>query len=291
MSDLLVSMNGTTVDLNKYSISIGTTFNYGIPLREQLRLLARVGFRYISLGARVSHSGYLSPSGRRRIKEMVAGHGISICSLHTPLDRNIDISSTDSVKTRRTMECYSRCIDAAQYFGACVIIFHPTAYKQFDDLNSRKQVIVDNVERLLNHARNTEISLAIENEPFAPANDILMFSLDTITDAKYGFCYDTSHGNLTSHPLKLLQRYGHRLMTTHISDNRDERDDHLLPYEGSFPWSAFCRIFSRIHFRGIFLLEVEMRESAFVSPSEFLQEAFTRGQRLLKACRGHEGAD
>jgi len=278
-------MSGSTVDLNKYPVSIGTTFNYDIPLREQLPMLGRLGFRYISLGARVNHSGYLSTSGRRRIKKMVASHGIRICSLHTPLDRNMDISSTDNVKTRKTMECYRRCIDAAQYLGARVVIFHPTAYKQFDEPGWRKQVIVESVHRLLDYARDTDVSLAVENEHFRPANDILSFSLDTITNAKYGFCYDTSHDNLTNHPLKLLKKYGHRLMTTHISDNRGERDDHMLPYEGSFPWPAFCQTFSRINFRGIFLLEVEMRESAFVSPSEFLQEAFIRGQRLLRSCR------
>ena len=278
-------MAGSTVELNKYSISIGTTFNYDIPLREQLPMIGRVGFRYISLGARVDHSGYLTASGRQRIKKMIASHGIRICSLHTPFGKNFDISSPDPEKTRRTIDCYKRCIDAAQYLGARVVIFHPTAYMQFDNLDSRKKVITDNVNSLLDYIDDTEVSLAVENEHFAPANDILRFSLDTIPDSEYGFCYDTSHDNLTSHPLKIFQQYGHRLLTTHISDNRGESDDHVLPYEGIFPWTAFCRAFSMIHFGGVPLLEVEMRESAFGSPGEFLQEAFTRGQRLLSACR------
>jgi sugar phosphate isomerase/epimerase len=285
MTRLLVSMAGSAVELNKDVMSIGTTFNYDIPLREQLPLIARVGFRYVSLGARVDHSGYLSAPGRQRIKKMVASHGLRICSLHTPFGKDIDISSPNPVKTHRTIECYKRCIDAAQYLSARVVIFHPTAYMQFDDLDSRKKAIMDNVARLLDYVRSTDISLAIENEHFTPANDILKFSLDTITDSKYGFCYDTSHDNLTNHPLKIFQQYGHRLLTTHISDNRGKQDDHMLPCEGSFPWMAFCRTFSRIRFSGIFLLEVEMRESAFGSPGEFLQEAFARGQRLLSECR------
>ncbi len=28
------------------------------------------------------------------------------------------------------------------------------------------------------------------------------------------------------------------MSTTHIHDNRGERDDHLLPYEGTIDWSA-----------------------------------------------------
>lgn len=284
MVRLRVHMVGSIVELNKDVISIGTTFNYDIPLRTQLAILSRVGFRYISLGARVDHSGYLTSSRRQRVKKQLADHGIRICSLHTPFGKHIDISSPDHAKKRRTLDCYKRCIDVAQYLGAHVVIFHPTAYMQFEDLNSRKEAIIDNVGRLLDHARDTEVSLAIENEHFPPANDILRFSLDKILDRKYGFCYDTSHDNLTRHPLMILKQYSHRLLTTHISDNRGETDDHMLPYEGSFPWPAFCRIFSKICLNGVLLLEVEMRESAFNSPSEFLQEAFTRGQRLIGAC-------
>lgn len=285
VTKLLVYMAGSPVELNKDAMSIGTTFNYDIPLTEQLPLIARVGFRYVSLGARLEHSGYFTMSGQKRINKLAAMHGINVCSIHTPFDKNIDISSPDAKKIRRTIDCYKRCIDAAQHLGARVVIFHPTAYKQFDDPHTRRKVIVDNVYGLLDFSRDTEIGLAIENEHFAPANDILRYSLDTISDSRFGFCYDTSHDNLTSRPLRLFQRYAHRLLTTHIADNRGKEDDHMLPYEGCFPWPGFCRAFSKIHFKGIPMLEVEMRESSFDSAGEFLQEAFARGQQLLNACR------
>lgn len=285
MTKLLVYIDGSPVELNKNPISIGTTFNYDIRLSEQLPLVARMGFRYVSLGARAEHSGYLTTRGQKRIKKLSAGLGLRVCSIHTPFAKNLDISSPNVNHTRTTIDCYRRCIDAAQQLGARVVIFHPTAYMQFDDLNARKNVIVKNVHRLLDFSRGTKVGLAIENEHFNPANDILQCSLDSIPDARYGFCYDTSHDNLTQRPLRIFQRYAHRLLTTHIADNRGEQDDHMLPYEGCFPWAGFCRIFSRIRFQGVPLFEVEMRESAFISPGEFLQEAFSRGQRLVNASR------
>ena len=285
MTKLLVYIHGSPVELNKDAMSIGTTFNYDIPLTEQLPLIARVGFRYVSLGARLEHSGYLTMSGQKKITNLATRYGLGVCSIHTPFAENVDISSPDAKKIRRTVDCYKRCIDAAQQLGARVVIFHPTAYRQFDDVDARKKVIVENVYRLLDFSRDAEVTLAIENEHSAPANDILRFSLDSVSDTRYGFCYDTSHDNLTGHPLRIFQRYAHRLLTTHISDNHGKQDDHMLPYEGCFPWPGFCRNFSKIRFEGIPLLEVEMRESAFASPGEFLQEAFARGQRLLNACR------
>jgi sugar phosphate isomerase/epimerase len=284
MTRLVVHMAGREVELNKNTMSIGTTFDYDMPLKEQLPIIERVGFSHISVGARLEHSGYLKMSGRHNVKKMVANHGIAVCSIHTPFGENIDISSPNSVIASKTKDCYKRCIDAARYLGARVVIFHPTAYRQFDQLDRRKKTIVENVNGLLDYAGNRGVRLAVENEYFSPANDIMGFSLDMIADARYGICYDTSHDNLVPSRLSIFKKYGHRLLTTHLSDNRGTNDDHVLPEEGSFPWHKFCLVFSKIRFTGIPLLEVEMRESAFKSPGEFLQEAFTRGQRLLSAC-------
>ncbi len=266
-------------------ISIGTTFNYDINLNEQLPMIRNAGFSHVSLGAKTEHSGYLEKNGQEIIRRMLVLNNLQVCSIHTPFGMEIDISSPRAEITENAIQVYSRCIDAALSLNARVVIFHPTAYRRFDDLEHRKKRIVDNIKRLLDHIDQASLSLAIENESFRPANEILAFSLEVIDDPRYGFCYDSSHDNLVDRPLVLLRDWGRRLLTTHISDNRGKKDDHMLPYEGTFPWKDFCRYFSGIHYNGPFLLEVEMRESAFGSPSEFLREAFNRGQRLLNACR------
>jgi sugar phosphate isomerase/epimerase len=266
-------------------ISIGTTFNYDITLEKQLPMIKDAGFSHVSLGERVEHSGYLTSAGQQGVQRLLEKNDLEVCSIHSPFGRNIDISSPDCATAENTILVYEKCIDTAVLVEARVVIFHPTAYMRFEDLNNRKKRIVDNVRRLLEHIGGAPVSLAVENESSAPPNEILGYSLDAIADHKYGFCYDSSHDNLADRPLALLKHYGHRLLTTHISDNRGEQDDHMLPYEGTFPWRDFCRLFSRIDFEGILLLEVEMRESAFKKPEEFLKETFARGQRLLAACQ------
>ncbi len=82
--------------------------------------------------------------------------------------------------------------------------------------------------------------------------------------------------------MAILRRYGRRIITTHISDNRREHDDHMLPFEGTYDWDQFAQAFARVKFNGVFLLEVEMRESAFKDPREFLKQAYERGQILLE---------
>jgi sugar phosphate isomerase/epimerase len=265
-------------------ISIGTTFNYDITLGKQLPMIRDAGFSHVSLGARVEHSDYLTDQGQRSIGKLLGENDLAVCSLHTPFGKDVDISSPVDEIARNTIAVYRKCIDAATVLGARTVIFHPTAYMQFGDLDHRKTRIVDNVRVLLDYVSQTPVSLAVENDIFAQTNEVLTFSLEAIDDPRYGLCYDSSHDNLVTKPLVLLKDYGRRLLTTHISDNRGKDDDHMLPYEGSFHWNDFCRVFSNLHFKGVFLLEVEMRESGFTTPREFLKEAFTRGQTLLNEC-------
>lgn len=265
-------------------ISIGTTFNYGIPLREQLPLIKSAGFTHISIGAKIEHSNYLESEGMKSISAMVDGHGLGVCSIHTPFGKGIDISSPDRAISDRTVEIYQRCIDAAFLLSAHVVIFHPTAYLSSNHIDARKEVLIKNVGKLLEHIGQGYVRLAVENDSYEPANVVLSHSLDEIADSGYGFCYDSSHDNLVERPLALLDTYGHRLLTTHISDNRGKKDDHILPFEGTYNWDGFCKSFPCEVFGGIFLLEVEMRESAYRIPSEFVSEAFSRGEKLRAAC-------
>ncbi len=266
-------------------ISIGTTFNYDIALKDQLPMIKEAGFTHISLGARIEHSGYLAVNGRKNIRRFLVGNGLSVCSVHTPFGKDLDISSPRRDISDTTVDTYKRCIDAAADLSAHVVIFHPTAYLSSDHIEMRKESLVKSVEKLLDHVGGTTVRLAVENDSFGPANDVLVHSLDEIEDTRYGFCYDSSHDNLVEKPLVLLRKCRKRLLTTHISDNHGEKDDHMLPFEGSYDWDGFCEIMSRVSFEGVLLLEVETRESAFGSPEKFLHEAFTRGEKLRKACR------
>lgn len=266
-------------------ISIGTTFNYTIPLRKQLPLIKNAGFTHVSIGARIEHSNYLENEGKKNIRTMVESHGLGVCSVHTPFGEGIDISSPDKAVSGRTVELYRRCIDTAVYLSAGVVIFHPTAYLRADHIDARKDAVVWNVTKLLDHTGKRCVRLAVENDSYVPANDVLSYLLDEISDPGFGFCYDSSHDNLVKQPLALIDKYGRRLFATHISDNRGKEDDHMLPFEGSYDWDSFCRAFPCEAFGGIFLLEVEMRESAYKTPTEFLDEAFNRGEKLRKACR------
>jgi sugar phosphate isomerase/epimerase len=263
------------------NLSIGTTFNYNIPLKEQLPMIKAAGFTHISLGGGdLEHSRYLNASGQKNLKSLLAEYDLRVCSVHAPFRSNVDISSSDPVPAKAALALLKKCVDAAEILGAGTVIFHPDP-DPAGNPERRKEVLANQVVKLIDHIGPRDIKLAAENLRSEIVNEILCHTLDMIPDPKYGLCFDTSHDNLISRPMGLLLMYGPRMVTTHISDNRGEKDDHLLPFEGVIDWNKFCGIFARIKYPGPFLLEVEMRESAFKDPREFLREAFTRGEKLL----------
>lgn len=284
----MIKSTKENIKIEKTVISIGTTFNYEIPLKEQLPLIKKAGFTHISLGGSdLEHSRYLTQDGQRNIAKLVSNEGLKVCSVHAPfLRKDADLSSPDRKLSSKSLQILKRGIDAARYLGAKVIVFHPSPWTadmpDLDKSDERKQILVEQVFKLIDYVDSNDIKIAVENLPSAIVNDLLSFSLDNVKNDNFGFCYDSSHDNLVSHPFEILRNYKNRLLTTHISDSRGQKDDHMLPFEGNIHWDEFCKLFGQVDFRGVFLLEVEMRESAFKVPTEFLIEARSRGLKLLK---------
>ncbi|WKL24379.1 TIM barrel protein (plasmid) [Sinorhizobium meliloti] len=57
-----------------------------------------------------------------------------------------------------------------------------------------------------------------------------------------GLCYDSGHWELLEPGgLTVLERYGNRLIATHIHDNFGAKDNHLLPFDGRLDWNAITK--------------------------------------------------
>jgi sugar phosphate isomerase/epimerase len=95
-------------------------------------------------------------------------------------------------------------------------------------------------------------------------------------------CYDTSHDNLYGDPtFELLLKLSKRIFLTHISDNSGKKDDHFLPWKGTFNWKKFADIFSNIKYDGILTLEV-FPDKKYNKPDDFLNLAFKTSKKLYR---------
>ncbi len=262
---------------------IGTTFNFDIPIEEMVPMVLRSGFRRISLaGGNALESGYLRQDIRKKILRTCSQHAVLVDSVHAPFGRRFDISSPDQDIRTTGVELTLRAIDACSMLGCSQLMIHLNDRFDGEELASRIMFVEKSMAVIVDHAVHEHIELAVENLPSVQAAALFNHILSRYTDRRLGVCFDTSHAHLSHNLYDLMEQYGSRMTAVHISDNRGNHDDHQLPFEGTIDWDDFARHFARTGYTGTFLLEVEMRESAFQVAEEFLHQAYLRSQKLVK---------
>ncbi len=272
--------------------AIGTTFNFDIPIEEMVPMVGRAGFRRISLaGGNALESGYLKQDMRENILRACGQHGVLVDSIHAPFGSLLDISSPDPDIRTTGIGLTLRAIDACRIMDCSQLMMHLNDRFSKEELETRIMFIEKSMAIIVDYARGRDVDLAVENLPSAQAAELFDHILSRFPDPGLGVCLDTSHAHLSHALYDLMEHYGRRMTAVHISDNRGEHDDHQLPFEGTIDWEKFARHFARTGYAGTFLLEVEMRESAFQDAAIFVTEAYSRSKKLVSMIEKHKQSD
>jgi sugar phosphate isomerase/epimerase len=94
-------------------------------------------------------------------------------------------------------------------------------------------------------AKQRGVTIALRNT----ANDLgsplslHQFVKETRLDVR--ICFDIGHAHIESDAMAGFELLRERVVTTHIHDNHGEKDEHLLPYEGTIDWDAALGAFAR----------------------------------------------
>jgi sugar phosphate isomerase/epimerase len=259
-------------------LAIGTCFDYDLSLSQQFSKLQRTSFELVSLGAEERHSGYLNQEGRQRLKFFSEEYQIPIHSLHVPILRSFDLSRADAEKRMAAVCRVALCMASAAELKAPTVILHlnhfpPTPYGQ--DV----EALLDSLEALVESAENMKVRLAAENLWDNTSLGFLEKSLQEFKSEYLGFCYDSSHDQLSERPsYEILEKYADRLFAVHLSDNDGKEDRHWVPFTGIVDWQKISDILRRNRFSGPLLLEVEKQPGQ--DPDQLLIDASLAAERL-----------
>ncbi len=259
-------------------LAIGTTFDYQLPLSQQLAEIARTFFQSVSLGANIEHSGYLTDIGRKRILELSRSTGIRLDSLHVPFTQSYDLSCTDGEKRMGAVCRVAMCMAAAKELGIGMVILHlnsfPTAeYRQ------ETVAVIDALGGLVESAEIMNIKLAAENLWGQDAKEFLKAAFTEYKSASFGFCYDSSHDQLgPGQPYEVLDKYSDRLFALHLSDNDGDEDRHWIPFSGIVDWRRICGVLKSSGYSSSLLLEVENQLQ--MKTEKYLSQAAEAAARL-----------
>jgi sugar phosphate isomerase/epimerase len=152
-----------------------------------------------------------------------SGTPLSICDP----ERGRRLDAVDEVK---------RALDMAEHVPFQYCVQHVASERDVPD-GRRWDAAFSSLEHLSLFAKQRGVTLVIENTPgemATPVNLKNFINETRLTSIK--FCFDTGHAHLEGGVAAGLEPMRELLAFTHVHDNHGERDEHLLPYEGTIEW-------------------------------------------------------
>jgi len=218
----------------KYSFGISTAVDYTVPIVPILEAAAACGFEFISFGADPKHIQFNDPEGFRRIMRTVTDLGLHLASAHVPFGTAYDIADPDDDRRRQAIDRVAGFVETCRERAIPAVILHPHHYLSVP-WETACDLASDSLNRLLG-VIGEGIEIIVENLPDHRGSRICSRILDTFDSSQIGWCYDSSHENMSGSPRHLLESYYDRIVTTHLSDNHGLSDEHLIPGDGNIDW-------------------------------------------------------
>ncbi len=271
----------------KISTSLNVYSPFDIHYTEKIRRASDCGFKVFDFNVCGRENDFYNCDGWRenvkKIKEYADSIGCTLYQTHAQMvgdDMNVQktISKESDIAIKKSIE-------ASAIAGAKWTVIHPFGMKDSSALLERN---IELLRPYAQYAREQGIGLAIENIPerlywydevvkynSLSTADGLIPLVDALNDelGNVGVCWDTGHANLVDNLSQYdeLKKLGKRLKVTHINDNKNQNDDHLIPFYGSSDFPSIMRALDEIAYEGTFNYEAHHFTSGL--PKELVDDA------------------
>jgi len=238
-----------------------------------LDTVARGGAQAVEIFAARGHFNYHDKEHVKEIGHWFKTQPVQFHSMHSPIYMSNDfrsgappLSIVDPEKRNRidAMDEIKRAIDVAEYAPFRFLVQHLGRSDEYDD-PKKFEAALSSIEHLRAFARQLGVSLLVENIP----NDLstperLKELLQALHYPDLGICFDTGHAHLMSSVHQAFGVLEDRICSTHVHDNKRDRDAHLWPGQGTIEWSQTMQSLRSAPRTPALLLEIEGDESVDV---------------------------
>jgi len=225
------------------------------------------GFRQMEIFAARQHLDYHDKNHVRDVAQWFADHDLKLHSLHAPLYADFDwgssggppISVAYMEKRQRiqSMDEIKRAIEVADLLPFRYLILHVGLPHEEYDL-AKFDAAFTSIEHLKIFAKERGAQILLENTPnelSTPERLLEFISYTRMEDLQ--ICFDTGHAHMTGAVRSAFQTLRDRIVSTHVHDNRREKDDHFMPFDGEIDWEQTVRDFRGVD--GQFPILFELR--------------------------------
>lgn|SRR5690348_609241 len=257
--------------------------------------ISRAGIKNIEVWCAHPHFNYAEQQAIRELASGLEEYGLVLHSLHAPTQRDLapgresgfPISISDPERVRRidAVDEVKRALEVAERIPFRYLIQHIGNNRQAADGRSFDAAF-NSLEHLVVFAKNRGVTIAVENTPgeFGCAASLQQFVKEThLKDLRY--CFDIGHAHIDTGVAASLELMHERIVTTHLHDNHGEKDEHLLPGEGTIDWDAAMKTL-RANPKELPLV-LELKEKAAGDPSlDKVCEAFDKLEETAEKAVG-----
>lgn len=219
----------------KQKIGISLSNRMSVPAVDLVEIVAKIGFDAIS-------PGYASNVDVEAIFKKAQDCNLEIQSLHASFGQVDKLWYKDKTAGEFQLKELLCALDLCEKYNIPVLVCH--VWIGWGNEINLDDVCYDTFDLLVDTASKKGIKLAFENTEGLQYLDALMERYKD--NATVGFCWDSGHEQCYGLGVDLLEKYGDRLLITHLNDNlgcssfegnTTSNDDlHLLPYDGIADW-------------------------------------------------------
>ena len=239
-----------------------------------LDTMVRGGAQALELFAARGHFNYHEKEHVRELGNWFKSEKIEFHSMHSPIYLSNDFKSggptvniVDADKRMRieAMDEIKRAIEVAEYAPFRFLIQHIGKSDEYDDPRKFENAL-SGIEHLRAFARPLGVSLLLENIP----NDLstperLKEIIQLLRYEDLGVCFDVGHAHLMSSVHQAFGVLEDRIRSTHIHDNKRDKDSHLWPGDGTIDWEQTMQSLRSATHAPALLLEIEGAEGMDVT--------------------------
>ncbi|HUJ30586.1 MAG TPA: sugar phosphate isomerase/epimerase family protein [Candidatus Acidoferrum sp.] len=210
--------------------------------------IAQAGIPAIEVFCSLTHFVYRSPQAVRELADAMAECHLQLHSLHSPTERDltpgresgvpISIADTERIRRLDAVDEVKRALEVAEQIPFPYLVQHMGHGREIAD--PRKfDAAFNSLEQLVIFAKQRGVTIALENTPseLGAPGSLQQFIKETRLNS-LKLCFDIGHAHLDSGVGASFELMQDRIATTHIHDNHGEKDEHLLPYEGTIDWDS-----------------------------------------------------
>lgn len=239
----------------RHIMGMNTSEGFGIPIEEQIKMLQKTGFEAF-------FTPWKEGCPIDKWASLARETGMIYQSVHAPFGGTADLWRDDEKEAKKAENEIISCIHDCSRNEIGLMVSH--CYIGFDGIVDITDEGLERYGRIIDEAERCGVNIAFEN---TEGEEYLEKLLDVYGDRpNVGFCLDTGHEMCYNFSKNLLEKWGDKLIATHLNDNLGIKDLggkitwhddlHLLPFDGIRDWDELARRLRACNYKGILTFEL-----------------------------------